>query len=59
MLYFALQYRKVIDSITADKSLKLRKYELDSDDWDIVEDLVTILKVCDCPFMYTIDLTIP
>jgi hypothetical protein len=46
MMKFALQYRKAIDAITADKSLKLRKFELDDDDWVIVEDLVSILEVC-------------
>ena len=45
MLKFALAYRVVIDHITADKRLKLRRYELDNDDWAIVEDLVSILEV--------------
>jgi hypothetical protein len=34
-----------IDSITADKTLKLRKYKLDNDDWRIVNDLVSVLEV--------------
>ena len=46
MLKFALAYRVVIDHITADKCLKLRRYELDNDDWAIVEDLVSVLEVC-------------
>ena len=46
MMRFVLTYRKAIDIITADKILKLRKYELDNDDWLIVEDLVTVLEVC-------------
>jgi hypothetical protein len=46
MLRFAVKYRDAIDSITGDKSLKMRKYELDSDDWSIVEDLVSVLEVC-------------
>ena len=46
MMQFALKYRKPIDSITADKSLKsLRKFELDDDEWNIVTELVSILKV--------------
>ena len=46
MMEFALKYRKPIDIITADKSLKLRKYELDNDDWEIIGDLVVVLEVC-------------
>ena len=32
-----------IDAMTADKSLKFRKYELETEEWAIAEDLVTIL----------------
>jgi hypothetical protein len=45
MLTFSLQYRESIDAITADKAMKLRKYELDDGDWAIVEDLTAVLKV--------------
>ena len=45
MMQFVLTYRKAIDKITADKTLKMRKYELDNDDWLIVEDLVAVLEV--------------
>jgi hypothetical protein len=45
MLSFALKYRKAIDGITAEKVLKLRKYELDCEDWEIIEDLVSVLEV--------------
>jgi hypothetical protein len=48
MMKFALKYCKPIDSITTDKMLKLQKFELDNDDWVIIEDLVTVLKVCNC-----------
>jgi hypothetical protein len=44
-LEFCLRYRKLIDAITADKATKLRKYKLDEGDWNIVEDLVVVLKV--------------
>ena len=40
-----MAYRPAIDKITADKTLKLRKYELDNDDWVIIEDLVNVLEV--------------
>jgi hypothetical protein len=45
MMVFALKYRKPIDSITADKSLKLRRYELDNEGWGIIEQLVSVLQV--------------
>jgi hypothetical protein len=45
MLRFVLTYRTAIDKITADKALKLRKYELDNDDWGVIEDLVCVLEV--------------
>jgi len=45
MMRFAVAYRLAINKITADKALKLRKYELDNDDWVIIEDLVSILEV--------------
>jgi hypothetical protein len=44
MMAFALEYRAPIDSITADKSLKLRKHELDNDDWQVIEQLVLVLR---------------
>ena len=45
-LLFVVKYRNAIDSVMADKSLKLRKFELDNNDWKIVQDLVSVLEVC-------------
>ena len=45
MMCFVLEYRKAVDQVTADKALKLRRYELDNDDWIIVGDLVSVLEV--------------
>jgi hypothetical protein len=45
MLSFAVKYRAAIDAMTADKSVKLRKFELDDDEWAIAEDLVAVLLV--------------
>jgi hypothetical protein len=45
MLCFALKYQEPIDSVTVDKSLKLRKFELDNNDWKIVSDLLSVLQV--------------
>ena len=44
MMHFVSTYRHAIDDITADKTLKLRRYELNND-WVIVEDLISIIKV--------------
>jgi hypothetical protein len=52
MMKFALTYRVAIDKITADKGLKLRRYELDNDNWTIIEDLVSVLEVCMSRFVY-------
>ena len=46
MLVMAVKYRLAIDNITANKALKLQKYELDDDDWKIISDLIRVLKVC-------------
>ena len=45
MMRFTLTYQQAVDQITADKFLKLRRLELDNNDWVIVSDLVSILKV--------------
>ena len=48
MLNFTVQYQAIIDAMTADKSLKLRKFELETEEWTIVEDLVMVLLVSIC-----------
>jgi len=45
MLVAAKKYSAVVDSITADKALKLRKFELSDAQWAIVDDLVYVLEV--------------
>jgi hypothetical protein len=45
MLKIAVEYRVAIDDVTANKSLKLRIYELDEEDWEVVLDLIRVLKV--------------
>ena len=37
MLVFALEYRKAIDEFSGDR--EVRKYELDEQEWEIVEQL--------------------
>ena len=41
----AMEYHKVIDNITANKSLKLRQYKLNEDRWEVIGDLLRVLKV--------------
>ena len=43
MLVFALEYRKAIDEISGDK--EMWKYELDEEEWTIVQQLCDILEV--------------
>lgn len=45
MLAFAVEYKKAINEITADQELKLRKYELLREEWEIVVQLRDVLKV--------------
>jgi hypothetical protein len=45
MLSFAVKYCSAIYAMTADKSLKLRKFELETEEWSIAEDLVSVLLV--------------
>ena len=52
MLQFVLDYQDPIDSITADKSLKLRKYELDDTQWEIIGNLISVLKVVFSIFVF-------
>jgi hypothetical protein len=45
MLAFAVRYEKVIDILTSERNLKLRKYELDGEEWRLAKQLCEILKV--------------
>ena len=47
MLRFALEYRKAIDILTADRNNDLQSYELSEREWTIAAQLCDILKVCD------------
>ncbi|KAJ7504730.1 hypothetical protein B0H11DRAFT_1709474, partial [Mycena galericulata] len=40
MLVVAVQYKDVVNMVTADRNLPLRKYELSDSDWMIVEDMI-------------------
>jgi hypothetical protein len=45
MLTVAFDYCLVIDNVTGNKTLKLRQYELNDGDWEVVKDLLRVLKV--------------
>jgi hypothetical protein len=45
MLSFALEYRKAIDILTADRRHGLRAYELSEREWTIASQLCDVLKV--------------
>jgi hypothetical protein len=45
MLDFAVEHITAIDTITGDRDMKLRQYELSEDDWDMARQLRNVLKV--------------
>ena len=45
MLEFAVKYRSALDSITGNRDMKLREYELSGEEWNIVKHLRDVLKV--------------
>lgn len=45
MLDFAVDHVTAIDTITADRDMKLRQYELSEGDWAIARQLRDVLKV--------------
>ena len=44
MLVFAIQYRSALEAITGDRNLTLRSYELDDEEWHLVEHLSKVLE---------------
>ena len=45
MLDFAISYREAIDALTANRLLKLRRFELDNEEWEVAEWLRDTLRV--------------
>jgi hypothetical protein len=45
MLSFALDYRTVYNELTANRAMKMRKYEITDNEWNIVKQLADVLKV--------------
>lgn len=48
MLNFALEYRKALDQVTADRGNDMRKYEMDDREWTIASQLSQVLFVSNC-----------
>jgi len=46
MLEFALHYRAALDTMTDDRDMKLRHFELSKKDWDMAAELCKALRVC-------------
>lgn len=45
MLDFAYRYRQPYNEICSNRDMRMRQYELSNDEWKIVKDLSTVLKV--------------
>ena len=45
MVNFAVEYRTALDSITSDRKMNLRQYELSWEEWRIADYLRSVLKV--------------
>ena len=45
MLEFSLSFQEALDTITGDKEMKLQKYKMNDDEWQIANQLREVLKV--------------
>jgi hypothetical protein len=54
MLEFSLRYQEALDTITSDKEMKLQKYEMDGDEWEIAGQLCKVLKVSFGPIFFSL-----
>lgn len=46
MLSFAYIYREPYNELTSNRDMKMRSYELEDEEWEIVNQLAKVLKVC-------------
>jgi hypothetical protein len=46
MLEFAIEYRTGLDTMTADREMNLRKFELSKKEWAMASELCDVLQVC-------------
>jgi hypothetical protein len=45
MLNFAYIYRDAYNELTSNRDMKMRKYEIEDSEWEIVKQLADVLKV--------------
>ena len=45
MLEFAIEFQEALDTITGEKEMRLRKYKMDNEEWEIAQQLRDVLKV--------------
>jgi len=46
MLVVANEYYAAVDTITRDRDMKLWKFELTTEEWEVAKQLESVLKVC-------------
>ena len=46
MLDYTLEHREAVDTVMQQRDLGLQKYELEDNEWEILQQLRDILKVC-------------
>lgn len=52
MLSFAYVYREAYNELTGNRDMKMRAYELEDEEWEIVNQLAKVLKVRHCLFFF-------
>ncbi len=52
MLSFAYKYRTAYNKLTDNCDMKMKKYAIEVTEWDLVNQLATVLKVGDCRFFF-------
>ena len=52
MLSFAYTYWTAFNKLTNNREMKMKKYALEDTEWDLVDQLATVLKVGDCRFFF-------
>ena len=45
MVEFAIEYRDALDTMTADRGMNLRKFELSKKEWNMATELSDVLRV--------------
>jgi hypothetical protein len=58
MLEFTAEYQEAIDSITANRDMKLRQFEMTEEEWEIATQLCDVLKVSTIHLVLTYCLTL-